>query len=310
MVYHPITRPSAAKSPIAVLGLGTMGAQVACDYAIGGHPVTGVPSSLERGCAAIDAALRLAIELGRVAVGDEGEVRARMEVTTSAELSRSGEAPAVIVDCLPEDLDLKAAVIAPLAAQWNDAIIASNTSSLSIATLAGAVGAETRTIGVHYLNPALAFAIVELISAESTAPEVRLAVASLMKSLGRRPIDVKRDVPGFVWNRLQFALLREAIWLAENDVATPEEIDEVVRSGLAPRWTLTGPFATAALGGSATFSRIAANLFPELSCAAEAPSLERLAQLDVEMKDRLRSDRNERLTHMREIQPNGRFDDE
>jgi 3-hydroxybutyryl-CoA dehydrogenase len=84
---------------------------------------------------------------------------------------------------------------------------------------------------------------------------------------------VERDVPGFVWNRLQLALLREAVWIVEHGVATPETVDTIVRDGLARRWTRTGPFETAALGGAETFERIARFLFPELSTATEIDNL-------------------------------------
>ena len=84
---------------------------------------------------------------------------------------------------------------------------------------------------------------------------------------------VDRDVPGFVWNRLQLALLREAVWIVENGVAAPEVVDTIVQDGLARRWRYTGPFATAALGGPATFTRVAENLWPVLSTATEPHDL-------------------------------------
>jgi 3-hydroxyacyl-CoA dehydrogenase len=86
---------------------------------------------------------------------------------------------------------------------------------------------------------------------------------------------VDRDVPGFVWNRLQLALLREAVWIVENGVAAPEVVDEIVRDGLARRWRYTGPFATAALGGPATFTKVAENLWPVLSTATGIHDLAR-----------------------------------
>ena len=86
---------------------------------------------------------------------------------------------------------------------------------------------------------------------------------------------VQRDVPGFIWNRLQHALLREALWIVDNGVATPEAVDEVVRFGNARRWEHVGPFAAAALGGIGTWQRVAGELFPVLSNADDAGDLER-----------------------------------
>ena len=84
---------------------------------------------------------------------------------------------------------------------------------------------------------------------------------------------VQRDVPGFIWNRLQHALLREALWIVDNGVATPEAVDEVVRFGNARRWEHVGPFAAAALGGIDTWQRVAGELFPVLSNADDAGDL-------------------------------------
>jgi 3-hydroxybutyryl-CoA dehydrogenase len=120
-----------------------------------------------------------------------------------------------------------------VAAQTEDAVIATNTSSLSITTL----GEE---------------------------------------------VVVERDLPGFVWNRLQLAVMREALWLVENGVAPPEAVDTIVREGRARRWRHVGPFAAAALGGVDTWRRIGQNLLPVLSDAKELEGLERWLSFDEE----------------------------
>jgi hypothetical protein len=117
--------------------------------------------------------------------------------------------------------------------------------------------------------------LVEVISGPETEAAVVERAVALVRGIGKRPMLVERDVPGFVWNRLQLALLREAVWIVENGVAAPEVVDEIVRDGLARRWRYTGPFATAALGGPATFTKIAANLWPVLSEATEVHDLAR-----------------------------------
>lgn len=98
-------------------------------------------------------------------------------------------------------------------------------------------------------------------------------MVSTLAALGKSPIRVERDVAGFVWNRLQFALLREAVALVESGVADVATVDAVVSDGLARRWRYGGPFVTAALGGAATFEKVAENLFPVLSNAADAAGL-------------------------------------
>jgi 3-hydroxybutyryl-CoA dehydrogenase len=101
---------------------------------------------------------------------------------------------------------------------------------------------------------------------------------------------VQRDVPGFVWNRLQFALVRECVWLVEQGVASAETIDEVMRAGLARRWRHVGPFRAMALGGIDTWNRSAANIVPELSTAAALPDLNGFARMagDLEADARAR----------------------
>jgi 3-hydroxybutyryl-CoA dehydrogenase len=181
---------------------------------------------------------------------------------------------------VPEDLALKGEVVSPIAAYFPDAVIASNTSSLSIGAIGEACGAAERTVGTHYWNPPLLMPLVEIIAgARSTPVAVELARAAVA-SCGKRPVLVQRDVPGFIWNRLQYALLREALWIVDNGVATPEAVDEVVRFGNARRWEHVGPFAAAALGGIATWQRVAGELFPELSNARDAGDLGRALWAD------------------------------
>jgi len=115
--------------------------------------------------------------------------------------------------------------------------------------------------------------LVEIIRGDATSDAAVDTIEVIVRSLGKRPVRIDRDVPGFVWNRLQLALLREAVWIVEEGVASPAVVDEIVRDGLARRWRYTGPFQTAALGGAATFQRIAGNLWPVLSQAGGVDNL-------------------------------------
>ena len=173
----------------------------------------------------------------------------------------------LVVESVPEDLPLKGEVLTPIAARFPDAVIASNTSSLSIGAIGEACGAPERTVGTHYWNPPLLMPLVEVIAGPHSRPEAVELARAAVASCGKRPVLVQRDVPGFIWNRLQHALLREALWIVDNGVATPEAVDEVVRFGNARRWEHVGPFAAAALGGIGTWQRVAGELFPVLSNA-------------------------------------------
>jgi 3-hydroxyacyl-CoA dehydrogenase len=99
-------------------------------------------------------------------------------------------------------------------------------------------------------------------------------------ALGKLPVVVERDVPGFVWNRLQFALVRECVWLVEQGVCSAETVDVALREGLARRWRHVGPFRAMALGGIDTWNRSGANIVPELSRAEQLPDLHGFALAD------------------------------
>jgi 3-hydroxybutyryl-CoA dehydrogenase len=194
------------------------------------------------------------------------------EVTFVTRSSTHPDAADLVVESVPESFPLKVEVLGAAAAAHPDAVLASNTSSLSITALGEAIGAPERTLGTHYWNPPRLMPLVEVIRGAASERAVAFVVDAL-RALGKRPIEIARDVPGFAWNRLQFALLREALWLVDEGVAEPAVVDEIVRDGLARRWRYTGPFETAALGGIETFERVAANLFGELSTATSAPGL-------------------------------------
>ncbi len=249
-----------------------MGSQIACEYALAGHDVVVLARREEMARERIARAWEtagqheLAIDEA-IAAG-----RARMTVTTDLEASAGA---AIIVESVVEDLAEKAAALAPVVAASPDAIVATNTSSIPITAIGNAIGAGERTVGVHYWNPPLLMPIVEVIRGDRTADTVVETITDALRGMGKRPVFVDRDVDGFAWNRLQLALLREAVWLVENGVATPETVDEIVRDGLARRWRYTGPFQTAALGGAETFERVAANLWPVLSDAATLKNLRR-----------------------------------
>jgi len=248
-----------------------MGSQIGYEYLLSGHDVVWIVRDTERAAAAIDRARSVAIEGGLVSSEQTREHGARQTIVTS--VADVAEVPEIVVESVAEDLDTKAELLSSCARVWPEAILASNTSSIEIGRIGSAVGAPERTVGTHYWNPPLLMPLVEVISGPQTSPAVVRHVVDLLENVGKRPVQVDHDVPGFVWNRLQFALLREALWLVDSGVASPEAVDLVVRDGLARRWQLTGPFETAELGGVQTFAAIAALLFPALSSDRDAPSL-------------------------------------
>lgn len=252
---------------VAIVGAGLMGAQIGCEYALAGCPVLWIVRDRPRAEQRVEQALALVLQHG---LADEAAVaRARLSMSWGTEEADDDahDEPELIVESLPEDLSLKAGVLGPLAARHPDAIVASNTSSISIGALGEAAGVAERIVGTHYWNPPLLMPLVEVVAGERTPLALRERVEALLRAIGKRPVVLEREVDGLVWNRLQLAVLRESLWLVEHSVATPETIDEVMRDGLARRWQQTGPFETVGLGGAATFDAIAENLFPVLSDA-------------------------------------------
>ena len=136
---------------------------------------------------------------------------------------------------------------------------------------------------------------VEVVAGERTDPTVVATVTATLRALGKQPVLVRRDVPGFVWNRLQFALLRECVWLVDQGVASMEDVDRVVRDGLARRWRRVGPFASIGLGGVDTWNRAGSNLVPEISTADELGDLSRFVAADADELKRLGEARDSAL---------------
>ena len=262
---------------VVVVGAGLMGSQIAAEYALAGNRVHCLARHPDAARARVDSALATAVRLG---LHDEASAQAAASRLSAGDALGEFEGCELVVESVPEDLVLKGEVLSPIVAHFPDAVIASNTSSLSIGDIGQACGAPERTVGTHYWNPPLLMPLVEVIAGPDSRPEAVALARSAVAGCGKRPVLVQRDVPGFIWNRLQHALLREALWIIDNGVATPEAVDEVVRFGNARRWEHVGPFAAAALGGIGTWQRVAGELFPVLSNARDAGDLERALWAD------------------------------
>lgn len=255
---------------VTVVGAGLMGAQIGCEYALAGHEV----ALVARNAAAVEARLDQALELVRqhgLAPVERVEA-ARARTTVGSDLAAVAACD-LAVESVPEVLGLKADLLRVVAEASPKAILATNTSSLSITELGDAIGAPERTIGTHYWNPPILMPLVEVVPGEGTSPEVVARVREALRGLGKRPVLVERDVPGFIWNRIQMAVLREAVWIVENGAASPDTVDEILSYGLARRWSNIGFFQSIALGGVGTWQRVSRNLLPELSTATELPDL-------------------------------------
>jgi 3-hydroxybutyryl-CoA dehydrogenase len=253
--------PMGLPREVAVIGAGTMGAGIARLFADGGASVR-LMSRRESSLAAARE------RMGACAIA----------LTTSLDEALRGAD--LVVETIVEEGEPKREVLARaegLAAP--DAILTTNTSSLPLALLADALQRPERLAGLHFLNPPELVELVEVVGAEQTAPEILDTLVDWLEELGKAPIVVRRDVPGFVVNRLQYALLREAYALVDAGVCSFADVDRAVSHGLGARWAAIGPFETMDLAGLDVHEAVAANLWPELASETEpSPSIRRVLE--------------------------------
>ncbi|HVB54125.1 MAG TPA: 3-hydroxyacyl-CoA dehydrogenase NAD-binding domain-containing protein [Candidatus Acidoferrales bacterium] len=262
---------------IGVVGAGRMGVGLAVDLALAGFPVWLQSRSVGAARAACDRTIDEVTAVGRLGVLAGINAKRAIAVTDGADSPR---ATFLVIECVPEEAAVKIAVLGGLRERFPEAMLATNTSSLSVCGIAEAIKAEDRTIGLHFLNPPYMFRVVE-VSPGYVAEDRVSQVRDMLVQAGKIPIIVKGGGPGFVWNRLQFALLREALTLVETGVASASEVDRVVARGLAPRWVAAGPLATAALGGVEGFTTAAMTVLPTLSTRCDLNGLARaVAELE------------------------------
>jgi 3-hydroxybutyryl-CoA dehydrogenase len=253
---------------IGIAGAGTMGATIAVIFAEHGYDVflyDKFEKALERANEIITVGQKAAVEAGERTEAEAQELIARIEI--SDDLNKLAACD-FIVEAIVENLDIKQAFWKELSEMTaDDVILATNTSGLSITKIAEAVKNPERFAGMHWINPSHLIPLVEVISGEKTDPAAAQAVIDLAKSVGKVAVDVKKDVPGFILNRIQFCILREAMHLVEEGVGSIEDIDNVMKYGLGMRYACFGPFEVADMGGLDIFHNISDYLFEDLSTA-------------------------------------------
>ena len=228
-----------------------MGVGIAQVFAAAGHEVAlqdAFPAALERAPAALRANLAFLAENGLGAL-DEVEPTAHRVVTTS-DLREAVAGAAFVVECVFEDLELKRSVFE----QLDDAcppstVLCTNTSVMSITEIGARATRKERVVGTHFWNPPYLIPLVEVVRTADVADEVVGRTMELLRRVGKRPIDCRKDVPGFVANRLQHALWREAISIVEHGIADAATVDESIRFGPGLRLPILAPMENADMVG-------------------------------------------------------------
>ena len=256
---------------IGIVGTGTMGRGIAQVSAQAGYEVVFQnrrQASVDRALAQIQKSLTRLASKGKIADADVSEALGRIRGVVPLEELKGCER---VIECVPEDLDLKREILEKLDGILNDeAIIATNTSSLSVTKLASFVSRPGHFLGMHFFNPVPAMKLVEIVRGMRTNDSTVAAVRGMAEKLGKAPIDVK-DSPGFVVNRVLFPMINEAAFALQEGVTTPEGIDECMKLGCNHP---LGPLALADLVGLDVVYAILDSLYREYGEPRYAPCLE------------------------------------
>ena len=234
----------AAERPhVAVVGAGLMGHGIAQVFACAGCPVC-VYDPLPTALATVHA--RVAANLSRLGLPDE----ALAHISVHERLAEALEGAEFVFEAAPENVDLKVRLIGEITALVPaSTIVASNTSSMPVSLYTPrAVGPE-RVIGTHFWNPPYLIPLVEVVQGERTSAATAERTMDVLRTAGKLPVHVRKDVPGFVANRLQHALWREAMSIVQNGIADAETVDLCVKNSFGLRLAVMGPLETADLGG-------------------------------------------------------------
>ncbi|MBB96413.1 MAG: 3-hydroxybutyryl-CoA dehydrogenase [Rhodobacteraceae bacterium] len=243
---------------LVVVGAGIMGSRICRHFLRRGHPVALVDPSAE----ALEKAMAFL----------EPEPRQPIFAGAVDALGQPWRGAFMVIEAVPEVLELKLRVIADIEAFFSDStIIASNTSGLPTASLTQAMTRPERFVITHFFNPADLIPAVEIVPGPDTPPATVTRVADFLNASGKKAAPLKADVPGFIANRLQHALMRECFALMESGVADAETIDLVTRYSLGVRLALIGPFLQRDLNGLDTHLNIARYLYADLESRQDPP---------------------------------------
>ena len=219
---------------VAVIGAGTMGNGIAHTFAQNGYKVQLIDvsrASLDRGLATI--AKNLDRMVAKEKISEDDKLKTLNNITTFTDLESGVEYASLVVEAATENLDLKLKIFRDLEAFCpDDAIMASNTSSISITEIAAVTTRPDMVIGMHFMNPVPVMKLVEIIKGYSTSDQTYNTVAEISEKLGKTPVKVN-DYPGFVANRILMPMINEAIETLYNGVAGVKEIDTVMILGMA-----------------------------------------------------------------------------
>ncbi len=248
-----------AETKVVIVGGGTMGADVAAVCARGGCAVQVVEPTTERRALLPDYFANTLADLGYEHRTHLLSLAGTLEEVDWAEVD-------LVIECVPERVDIKQQLFAKLEQYTKpETVLASNSSSFPISEIAKGLKTAARMIGLHFFMPAHLVPCVEVVYGEKTSPMVGESLSRLMTACGMVPVTVKKDLPGFLANRLQHALSREAFAMVDAGIATLEDIDKAVRFGFGFRYIAAGPVMQRDHAGLEVHGAAGASIYPSLN---------------------------------------------
>lgn len=258
---------------IAVLGTGTMGHGIALLSARAGLNVKmygRTNESIDRGISSIISSLNRLVCQGNITEEESQDILGRIKgVKTLEEVAENTD---FIIESVAENLDIKQDIFRKLDSLCDEnVILASNTSGLSPTEIAKATSKPERVVIAHFWNPPQLIPLVEVVPGDKTSNETVDITVEWVNFIGKKAVKMEKECLGFIGNRLQLAILREAMYIVEKGWAKPEEVDKAMEYGHGRRLGVTGPLCSADLGGLDIFNNISSYLFKDL-CNYTEPS--------------------------------------
>jgi 3-hydroxyacyl-CoA dehydrogenase len=258
---------------IAVIGAGLMGHGIAQTFIVGGYPVmlydiqesvlisaeAHIKNSLKRFCAA--------------ELIDREDINPALDrLTCTIDLKQAVEKADFITEAVPEKPALKQDIFQNIETLCKpEAILASNTSSLTLKEIGSKVQNKQRLVTTHWFNPPQLVPTVEVVRGEETSDDTVNVAYDLLTKIRKVPVKINRELPGFLVNRIQIALVREVLDLFEKRIASAEDIDRAIKGSIGFRLASIGPLLTMDLGGLQLWLNVMQNLLPQIQSSTEAP---------------------------------------
>lgn len=256
---------------IGVVGAGLMGHTIALNFAVGGYQVALTDTTdehLQRATEGIATTLKVLQEQGLV--DDETAAAVPERIHTSTSMADAMADVGFVIEAVFEDLDIKRQVFADLDRHCPPhAVLTSNTSSYMTSQLAPSTTRPDKVVVANWWNPAHLLPLVEVVRGPETSDETIDITKNVLESIGKRPVVLQKESLGFIGNRMQFALLREALSIVANGVASAEDVDTVVKTSFGRRLAVAGPLEVFDIAGWDTISHIIDELFPDLDTSTE-----------------------------------------